>query len=102
MRVSNPESKAVYQVQIDEQGRIILPAALRDDLGLQAGDPLTLIQTEDDLIVLPTRLILPELNQHFAQAMKDGGLKLDDLLSASQTEREQLFQERYGHLTNTD
>jgi AbrB family looped-hinge helix DNA binding protein len=87
-----------FEVRIDDEGRLILPDTVRQSLGLQTGDVLRLVQTEDRVILIPTRLLVPEVADYLHKLLHDAGLTLDDLLENSHIEREKLFQERYGHL----
>lgn len=47
-----------FAVQIGERGKIVIPAPVRHQLGLEAGTPLTLTVSEDGTITLVSRAAL--------------------------------------------
>ncbi|GIK66093.1 MAG: hypothetical protein BroJett018_38870 [Chloroflexota bacterium] len=88
-----------YEVEIGADGELSLPAELRESLGLQAGDSLKLIQTEDSLLMIPTRLLVPEFADYMSRLLAEQGVSVADFLAGAKGEREILFQELYGNLT---
>ena len=89
---------AVYELEVNADGTLNLPSEVRDRMGLQAGDTITLIESEDSLYIIPTMLLVPEFAEYMAALLKENDLTVSDLVS-SKSEREKLFRERYGHLT---
>lgn len=98
--MDNPKTsvRPTYEVSIDEEGSLKLPAELRSSLGLQNGDTLTFIQNDDEIWVMPTRLLTPELARQMEQLMAEKDLSTEDLLAGLTVERERLFKEQYGDL----
>ncbi len=88
-----------YEVEIGADGELALPAELRESLGLQTGDSLKLIQTEDSLLLIPTRLLVPEFADYMSKLLAEQGLSVADFLAGAKEERAILFQELYGDLT---
>ena len=87
-----------YEIEVGEQGDLRLPADLRESLGLQAGDTVRLVQTDDHLLMIPTRLLVPEFAAYMQGLLAEKGLTLADLLAGGEDEREKLFRERYEQL----
>src|SRR5262245_26198368 len=50
-----PSVAAVFQVSMGERGRLVLPAEVRERLGIGQGDPLALILEPDGTVLLKTR-----------------------------------------------
>jgi AbrB family looped-hinge helix DNA binding protein len=89
-------TSVLYEVKVDAQGNLTLPVELREALGLQAGDTLKLLQTEDHLLLIPRRLLVPELADYMTRLLAEKGLTVGDLLASGEEIRGELFKERYG------
>ena len=77
-----------------------IPQAVREELAAAEGDLLTLLQIEDDLLLLTSReLRVPALQARFAQEMEKAGVSLADLLEGLAEERAASAREQRG---NTD
>lgn len=87
-----------YELNIGEQGEIIVPEALRTAMGLHAGDTIMAIQDEDGVIMIPSRLLVPEFAGYLSGLLAERGLSVDDLILSGEDIRDALFQERYGDL----
>ena len=85
-----------YEVEINAEGNLIPPAELREALGLQAGDTLKLVQTDDNLLLIPKRLLVPEFADYMSKLLAEKGLTVADLLASGAEIRNDLFRERYG------
>ncbi len=75
-----------YTVRVGKRGQITLPQVVRQQLAVNAGDILTLVQLSDLLLIEPPQL--PQLSQRFSQQMDDAGLTLQDLLEGLAQERQ--------------
>lgn len=91
-------ANAMYEVEVSAEGNLILPIELRDALELQAGDTLKLVQTEDNLVLIPRWLLVPEFADYMSKLLAEKGLTVADLLASGEEMRDELFQERYGDL----
>ncbi|MBN2302903.1 MAG: AbrB/MazE/SpoVT family DNA-binding domain-containing protein [Anaerolineae bacterium] len=89
---------AIYEVNVDAEGKLTLPAELRESLGLQADDTLKIVQTGEHVLLIPKRLLVPEFAGYMSQLLADKGLTVDNLLASGEDIRDELFQERYGDL----
>jgi AbrB family looped-hinge helix DNA binding protein len=86
-----------YELQVDAAGKLKLPEELREALGLQVGDTLKVIQTDDHLLLIPKRLLVPEFADYMSKLLAEKGLTVADLLESAEAIRDELFQERYGN-----
>jgi len=58
------------EIKVGRQGRIVIPAQLREELGVGEGDVLSL-RVEDDRLLMETRLAaLERLRRRFREAAK--------------------------------
>jgi AbrB family looped-hinge helix DNA binding protein len=89
-----------YEVEVDADGKLILPVELREALGLQAGDTLRVIQTDDSLMLIPGRLLVPAFAEYMSKLLAEKGLTVSDLLASGEEIRDELFRERYGDLVS--
>ncbi len=91
-------TNVTYEINVDAEGKLILPAELREALGLQAGDTLKVVQTDDHLLLIPKRLLVPEFADYMSKLLAEKGLTVADLLASGEEIRDELFKERYGDL----
>lgn len=77
-----------YLVRLRSRGQMTIPQAVREELAAAEGDLLTLLQVEDDLLLLtPRELRVPALQARFAEEMEKAGVSLADLLEGLAEER---------------
>jgi AbrB family looped-hinge helix DNA binding protein len=88
-----------YEVNVDAEGNLSLPMELRESLGLQIGDTLKVMQTDDYVLLIPKRLLVPEFAEYMSKLLAEKGLTVDDLLASGEEIRDELFRERYGSLS---
>lgn len=91
-------TSVTYEVNVDAEGSLVLPVELREALGLQAGDTLKVVQTENHLLLIPKRLLVPEFADYMGKLLAEKGLTVGDLLASGEEIRDELFEERYGGL----
>lgn len=90
----------LYDLEVNAEGNLVLPVELRETLGLQAGDTLRLVQTEEALLLIPRRLLVPAFADYLSTLLGEKGLTVADLLAGGEAIRDELFQERYGDLAS--
>ncbi len=90
-----------YIVQLSGEGEIPLPKELRDELAVTEGDLFSLVKINSYLLLVPKRLVVPEMTDKIAQVAEEEGVTLDDLLAGLDEVAEQLYQERYGRESHT-
>jgi bifunctional DNA-binding transcriptional regulator/antitoxin component of YhaV-PrlF toxin-antitoxin module len=83
-------------VKVRGRGQLTIPASLRKDLNLDDDADLTVVKVGDVLLLTPRKLIGDAVAKKASRAMKQSGLKLDDLLADLNTQRERYTSERYG------
>lgn len=83
-------------VKVRGRGQLTIPASLRKDLNLDDDAALTVVKVGDVLLLTPRKLIGDAVAKKAARAMKQAGVKLDDLLADLGRQRERYTRERYG------
>jgi bifunctional DNA-binding transcriptional regulator/antitoxin component of YhaV-PrlF toxin-antitoxin module len=83
-------------VKVRGRGQLTIPASIRKDLRLDDDADLTVVKVGDVLLLTPRKLIGDSVAKKAARAMKQAGVKLDDLLADLSKQRERYTSERYG------
>lgn len=85
-----------YTVQLRQRGQLTIPQKVRDSLGLDDGETLTLVQIGDLIFLTQKRLRVATLADHIASLIEKEGVSLADLLEELPKIREEIYQERYA------
>ena len=83
-------------VKVWGRGQLTIPASIRKELHLEEDASLTVVKVGDVLLLTPRKLIGDAIAKRAARAMKQAGLKLDDLLADLKKQRERYNLERNG------
>lgn len=83
-------------VKVWGRGQLTIPASIRKELHLEEDASLTVVKVGDVLLLTPRKLIGDTIAKKAARAMKQAGLKLDDLLADLKKQRELYNWERNG------
>ncbi len=75
------------EVTVGPQGRLVVPAVLRRQLGIEAGDVLVARAEEDRLVLERRQAILSRLRRRYANVPADVSLA-DDLIAHRRDEAE--------------
>jgi len=86
MTTSQEHPRKLYEVPMQENGRVILPSDLRKLLGLAKGDKV-LIETEGETVTITTARLRRKRAQEIAARYAQSGRKVvDDYLSEKREE----------------
>ena len=66
-------------IRVRGQGRVTLPAALREKYGLDEGDPLTVVDLDGAVLLSPRVLVVPRLAAEMERLRRARKLSLKDL-----------------------
>jgi len=66
-------------IQIRQRGTVTLPAKLREKYGLKDGDPVTLVDLDGTVLLMPRILTVPGLAKELERLRRKRGLTLRDL-----------------------
>lgn len=83
-----------FPIRMRSRGQITLPREIRDDLEIDEGDTLYLVQIEDMLFLTPKRLRVTELAEKIAASMEEQGVTLADMLQDLEEIREENWRKR--------
>lgn len=85
MRTSVTTPRSVSS-KINQNGRIVIPAAIRQEMGLKAGDSLVM-EVEDGVLRMETHLArIRRIQREFAQYNRPGVLASEELIAERREE----------------
>ena len=87
-------TQTAYTVRLRERGQITLPQSVRNNLAVDTGDTLNLVQIDDILLLSPRQALIPKLSQEFTELMEEEGISLAELLQGLEEERRLIQQEK--------
>jgi len=83
-------------LRVDDDGRLMLPADLRQKLGLKRGDAVSVVEVPAGLL-LTTEAMLADRDFDLVDAeLRKQGLSLDELIESGREIRSDLLKEMYG------
>lgn len=82
-------------IELDADGVLTLPAAVRQKYGMRPGDTLRLVDLEGILVLTPLLPMVTRLARQIEQARLAAGLSMEELFAQLQEERERYYQEHY-------
>ena len=88
-----PDSQQ-FTVRMRSRGQVTIPSKLRDQLSMEDGDTLTLVQMGDAIFLTAKPSRTYKLADEIAEIMKNEGVTLADLLEDLPKIREEIYQER--------
>jgi AbrB family looped-hinge helix DNA binding protein len=96
--VTNPR---YVRCKINQNGRIVIPAAIRQEMGIKAGESL-LMEVEDGVLRIESYLArIRRIQQEFAQYNRPGVLASDELIAErreeARREEEEIERDREFH-----
>ncbi len=75
-------------LQMRKRGTLTLPKKIREKYTLDEGDPLTLIDLGEGILISPKVTTLPKLVTKLEKLMDEKGVVLEDLIRGIAEERE--------------
>ena len=76
----------IEHVKVGEDGRLVIPASLRKEIGIRAGDTLVLESDGDSLLVRSYDRVLKETQDYFRQFATPGTSVVDELIAERRAE----------------
>ncbi len=80
-----------YLIRLEEQGQITVPQSIQNDLQINKGDLLTLIQIEDLILLTAKQPCVPELIDKIVEISEEEQVSINELLEGLETEREKIY-----------
>jgi AbrB family looped-hinge helix DNA binding protein len=85
-------------VRVQEKGQVTIPLEIRQKLNLKKGDLVTFIETEEGVLIKPAEVVIAGVLNEIGRALKEKGIKMEDLIERGREMREEIIEEEY-HLS---
>lgn len=80
---------------VQRKGQATIPAEIRKKLGLQEGDLVAFVETEQGVLISPQETIAMDALDKIGEVLREKGISLDELMGAGGEVRERLVREEY-------
>ena len=81
---------------VQERGQITIPAEIRKTLGLEKGELVAFVETDQGVLITPQEVVATAALDKIGELLKDKGVALDDLMESGREIRGDLAERRYG------
>jgi bifunctional DNA-binding transcriptional regulator/antitoxin component of YhaV-PrlF toxin-antitoxin module len=83
-----------YEVQ--EDGTLLLPADLLTDYGVNVGDKVYAIQTQNGILITPRNMLITRLLDEIGDDLKGKGITFEQMLEDSKAIRQEIYDDKYA------
>lgn len=83
-------------VRVLANGEIPLPDDVRQRLGIQAGDVVSVLETADGIVLTSREVAVHRALDRMGGELREQNLSLEDLIGSGREERAELVHEQYG------
>ena len=81
--------------RVQKKGQVTIPIEIRDRLGIQEGDLIAFVETDEGVLITRQEIAAMRLLNQIGQALKEKGIDLDELIESGREIRGELIKERY-------
>lgn len=89
-------------VRVQEKGQVTLPTEVREKLGLKKGDLVSVIETDEGILISPQEIVATRALDRIGEVLKEKGLSLEEIIQSGREERGSIIEKRYGLKSNKD
>lgn len=100
MATQDTTLKYLTTTKIGEKGQLTVPKQFRQDLRLETGAPVAVLQLGDGLILVPEQKRFEHLCQQVSSSLTAAGIMPSDLLATLPEARDRVYARRYGIRAN--
>ncbi len=83
-------------VRVQEKGQVTLPSEIRQSLGLKKGDLVSVIETDEGVLISPQEIIATKALDRIGEVLKEKGVSLEELIESGREERGSIIEKQYG------
>jgi AbrB family looped-hinge helix DNA binding protein len=98
MNTNAPAVEYLATSRLGEKGQLTVPKEYRDELGLGAGAPVSLVRVGDGLVLIPELSRFHRLCDSIAKVLESHGATLAQLQASLPRARKRVFARRYPRL----
>lgn len=85
----------IQMVRVQERGQVTIPLEIRQRLNLKKGDMVTFVETDEGVMIVPVEIIASQVLDQIGKALKQRGLKLEEIVDRGRDLREGLIRDEY-------
>jgi antitoxin PrlF len=82
--------------KVQEKGQVTIPAEIREKLGLQKGDLVAFVETEQGVVISPQEVVAMKALDKLGEMLKEKGITLEELIEDGREIRGEIAKEKYG------
>ena len=82
--------------RLQERGQVTIPLAIREKLGLEPGDMIAFIETDQGILISPQEVIAAKALDKMGELLKEKGITLEELIESGREIRGTLIDQEYG------
>lgn len=82
--------------RVQKKGQVTIPIEIRDRLGIQEGDLVAFVETEEGVLITRQEVVAMKLLNQIGHALKEKGVDLDELIESGRDMRADFIREKYG------
>lgn len=83
-------------VRVQEKGQVTLPSEVRERLGLKKGDLVSVVVTNEGILITPQQVVANDALDKLGLALREKGLSLEELIESGREIRGKMVKEKYG------
>jgi antitoxin PrlF len=87
---------------VQKRGQVTIPIDLRRKLGVEEGDVVAFVETEEGILISPREVLAMDALDRIGKALQKQGIALEDLIETGRNARGRMVEEEYGLKTEKD
>jgi antitoxin PrlF len=87
---------------VQKRGQVTIPVDLRRKLGVEEGDVVAFVETEEGILISPREVLAMDALDRIGKALQKQGIALEDLIETGRNARGRMVEEEYGLKTEKD
>ena len=81
---------------VQKRGQVTIPVDLRRKLGVEEGDVVAFVETEDGILISPREVLAMDALDRIGKALQKQGITLEELIATGRDARGRMVAEEYG------
>jgi AbrB family looped-hinge helix DNA binding protein len=93
--MSKEAAMSTPAVRVQERGQVTIPKDIREELGLEKGDLVTFVETEEGYLLKPAEVVMSAALDEIGRALKERGMSIEELMERGREIRGELIEQEY-------
>lgn len=82
--------------RLQERGQVTIPLEIRRKLGLEPGDMIAFVETEQGILISPQEMLAMEALDKMGALLREKGITLEEFIESGREIRGKLIEKEYG------